>query len=237
MKVVEMLNERGMVLAGVVTDSDAPAAMLEELITPLGVPLLIIPAIELVDTQLGFIPLIAPHRFVGSIDHMQKHLINERASIAAFFVKARAAKIFNMYHLTLARFFQLNPLPKQMSIIHMAAQFGLAALEHEDTRSFTEVSTKAIGDVMASIFQASGETIPISPHGSGNGALPPIIHLPAPLQPGTPRLILCYFLVQTNAAALDDILLSQPMADTEVHCFTSVPLARPNSQLKSHRKQ
>lgn len=103
-----------------------------------------------------------------------------------------------------------------MKIIHMAAQFGLGALQHEDTRSFTEVATKAISDVMASIFRTSGPTIPIGPRDSGGAALPPIIHLPPQLARGVPRLILCYFLVQTNATILDNILLEHPMPDTEV---------------------
>ena len=117
MKVVEMLNERGMVLAGVVTDSDAPEVMLNELITPLGVPLLVIPAIELVDTQKGFIPLINPCRFISSIAASQRYMLDERAKVAAFFSAARAGKIFNMFHLTLARYFQLNPLPPQVQLL------------------------------------------------------------------------------------------------------------------------
>ena len=243
MKVVEMLNERGMVLAGVVTDSDAPEVMLNELITPLGVPLLVIPAIELVDTQKGFIPLINPCRFISSIANSQKYMINERTKVADFFHNARAGKIFNMFHLTLARYFQLNPLPPQMEIIHMAAQFGLGALQHEDTRSFTEVATKAISDVMANIFRASGPTIPIGPRDNRiatwqlPNTLPPIIHIPPQLKPGSKGLILCYFLVQTNAVTLDQILLEQPMPNTEFHCFTSVALEHTQSQLKSHKKQ
>ena len=87
---------------------------------------------------------------------------------------------------------------------------------------------------MASIFAASGPTVPIGPGpingppaGAQDGAaagsaravsvtLPPIIHLPARLARGTPRLLLCYFLVQTNAQALDRILRDHPMPGTEV---------------------
>ena len=236
MKVVEMLQDKGMVLAAVVTDSDASDKMLDELVRPLGVELLIIPAIQLVDTEKGFVPLIAPHRFIGSLMHAQGTLHEKRHEYAQFFVRAKASKIYNMYHLTLARFFQLNPLPPSMSIVHMAAQFGLCALTHEDTRSFIEVGGKAVMDVMAGIFAQTGQTIPIGPLGT-TGTLPPIIHIPAPLASGTKRLIICYFLVATNASALDDILAREPMPGVEFHCFTANPLEKTRSQLHSHQKQ
>lgn len=215
MKAVEILEARGFTLAGVVTDTDAAEKMLDEMVRPLGVELLVIPAIELVDTETGFIPLNNPVRFVGSLIKSQEYLLKNAADIADFFARARASKIFNMYHLTLARFFQLNPLPPSIEITHMAAQFGLCALTYEDTRTFLEVGGKAVMDVMSAIFAASGQTIPIGPTG-GENILPPIIHLPAPLQPRTPRLILCYFLVQTNAKALDAILAKKPIANCEV---------------------
>jgi len=236
MKAVEILQERGLVLAGVATDTDASDKMLDEMVRPLGVPLLIIPAIELVDTEKGFIPLINPPRFLGSLMKAQDYLQRNAADIRDFFVRARAGKIFNMYHLTLARFFQLNPLPPSISITHMAAQFGLCALSYEDTRTFLEVGGKAVMDVMASIFTASGQTVPIGPL-SGDGVLPPIIHLPTQLQPSTPRLILCYFLVQTHARKLDELLAKEPMPGCAFHCFTAKPLANTHSQLHSHQKQ
>lgn len=96
LKVVEILQGRGMVLAGVVTDSDAPQKMIDETITPLGVELLIIPAIELVDTERGFLPLIAPHQFVGSLMKATGHLVKEAESIVAFFKRTKAGQIFNM---------------------------------------------------------------------------------------------------------------------------------------------
>jgi hypothetical protein len=69
------------------------------------------------------------------------------------------------------------------------------------------------------------------------GTLPPIIHIPAPLDPSTPKLILCYFLVRTNAERLDDILARTPMPGVSFHCFTSKPIDEPRSQLQSHQKQ
>lgn len=236
MKVVEMLKARGYTLTGVVTDSDASEHMLDEMVRPLGVELLIIPAIQLVDTEKGFVPIVNPPQFVCSILNSQKALHDRRAEYAAFFSRTAPGRIYDMYHLTLARFFQLNPLPPSISIVHMAAQFGLCALTHDDTTTFIEVSSKAVMDLMRSIFTASGQAVPISPLG-GEGTLPPILHVPARLEPGTPRLILCYFLVQPNATRLDDLLVQWPYPGVEFHCFTSKPLEATRSALRSHAKQ
>ena len=236
MKAVEMLKARGLTLAGVVTDTDASPRMLDEMVKPLGVELLIIPAIELVDSQKGFVPLIDPARFVKSLMGAQRALYENRHEYAAFFRRARAGKIFNMYHLTLARFFQHNPLPPSITIIHMAAQFGLCELTEEDTKTFIEVGSKGVMDMMKTIFDASGPAVPISPLGR-EGTLPPILHVPATLTPNIPKLILCYFLVATNANDLDEILVKHPMPDVEFHCFTSKPLETTKSNLQSHMKQ
>ena len=163
MKAVEILNARGFKLAGVVTDTDSSQKMLEEMVKPLGVPLLMIPAIQLVDTEKGFLPLVAPHRFFSSLMKAQDYLLREGATITRYFMEANAGQIFNMYHTTLARFFQLNPLPPSIKVTHMAAQFGLCSLTFDDTRTIIEVGGKAVMDVMASIFEASGQLVPIGP--------------------------------------------------------------------------
>jgi UDP-N-acetylglucosamine:LPS N-acetylglucosamine transferase len=85
MKAVEILEARGFTLAGVVTDTDAAEKMLDEMVRPLGVELLVIPAIELVDTETGFIPLNNPVRFVGSLIKSQEYLLKNAADIADFF--------------------------------------------------------------------------------------------------------------------------------------------------------
>ena len=236
MRVVEMLQERGQILAGVVTDTDASEKMLDEMVRPLGVELLIIPAIELVDTDKGFTPLVQPHRFFGSFLNAQKALHERRAAYASFFSRARAGRIYSMWHITLARFFQLNPLPPSITCVHMAAQFGLCELSPKETVTFIEVSTKAVVDFMRDIFVHSGQIAPISPI-TMPGSLPPIIHAPAPIELGTPKLVLCYFLVSTNVERLDSILAADPMPGVEFHCFTSRPLDKPKSQLHSHMKQ
>lgn len=237
MKAVEMLQARGLTLAGVVTDTDAAPRMLDEMVKPLGVELLVIPAIELVDSQKGFVPLVEPVRFVSTMMSSQKALHENRHEYAAFFRRARAGQIFNMYHLTLARFFQHNPLPPSMKITHMAAQFGLCDLTEDDTNTLIEVGSKAVMDTMKSIFVASGQTVPISPLGK-EGTLPPILHVPTRIEPAsTPKLILCYFLVSTNAEMLDAILAQAPMEGVEFHCFTSRALEKTSSQLQSHAKQ
>ena len=207
------------------TDSDASDKMLNEMVRPLGVEILIIPAIELVDTEKGFVPLIDPVRFVSSLLNSQESLHKQRENYAAFFARARAGIIYDMYHLTLARYLQLNPLPPSMRIVHMAAQFGLCELTEQDTNTFIEVGSKAVMDIMRTIFVASGDTIPISPLARDN-VLPPIIHVPTALKPQTPRLILCYFLVRTNAERLDELLAAHPMPDVEFHCFTAKPSTR-----------
>lgn len=139
MKAVEMLQARGYTLAGVVTDSDAPARMLDEMVRPLGVELLVIPAIELVDSNKGFIPLVEPHRFVSTFMALQSSLVSERDNYAAFFSRCRAGVVYDMFHISLARFFQMNPLPPSVRVVHMAAQFGLCALTVDDTNTFMEV--------------------------------------------------------------------------------------------------
>ena len=143
-----------------------------------------------------------------------------------------------------------------------SAQFGLCELSEDDTHTFIEVGSKVrlsshprllvssspltshlspphlqgVMDMMKTIFVASGRTVPISPLGR-EGCLPPIIHVPAALEPQTPKLILCYFLVATNATDLDEILIQQPMPGVEFHCFTSKALESTKSSLQSHAKQ
>ena len=239
MRVAEMLQERGQTLAGIVTDSDASEKMLDEMVRPLcknGVELLVIPAIEMVDTADGFIPLVNPGRFIGSILEVQKSLHGNRAEYADYFARARAGRIYCMYHSTLARFFQLNPLPPSVKCVHMAAQFGLCELTHEETISFVEVGTKAVMEFLRDIFLQSGQVAAISPIGTP-GSLPPIIHSPAPVQLQLPKLVLCYFLVRTHAEILDRILADNPIPGVEFHCFTQKALDKPMSQLHSHQKQ
>jgi hypothetical protein len=204
-------------------------------VRPLGVEILVIPAIQLVDTDRGFLPIIAPHRFFSSLMGAQSFLTEQRQEIMGYFARTQPGHIYNMYHTTLARFFQLNPLNTTVRITHMAAQFGLCQLDFADMGSLMEVATKGVMDVMLGIYTASGQTVPIGPSAAA-GSLPPIIHLPAPLAPWSKPLILCYFLVRTNATALDDLLLAEPMRGIDVHCFTSTPI-EPRSQLHSHQKQ
>jgi len=231
-----MMEERGYKLTGIVTDTDAPERMLDEMVRPLGVPILIIPAIELVDTEKGFVPIVEPVRFVGSLLKANNSLYEKREEYAAFFKAAAPGKVYCMFHVTLARFFQLNPLPASVKITHMAAQFGLSALGPEDMPTVIEVGTGGVMALMREIFEASGQVVPISPLGVP-GTLPPIIHLPSALKPRTPKLILCYFLVATNAEKLDAILQQRPMPGVEFHCFTSKALSSTRSQLHSHAKQ
>lgn len=236
MAVVDLLKKRGMVLAGVCTDEDASTRMLDEMVQPLGVEVLVLPAITLVDNEKGFLPLIRPHIFVHKLLSAQKRLADDRHSIAQYFQRVNAGRIFCFWHMTLARYFEHNPLSPGIQITHVAAQFGLTSLTYPETKTPIEVLSKATMDIMADIFKASGEAYPISPLG-GSGVISPIVHVPAALAPSTPRLILCYFLVQTNAIQLDAILAKRPVPAVEFHCFTSTPLKETKSTLQSHAKQ
>ncbi len=238
MAVVDMLKKRGMILAGVVTDDDMSQRMIDEMVTPLGVEMLVLPAITLIDTERGFMPLVRPHVFTQKLMSAQAKVAADRHRIAAFFQRVDAGRIFCFWHITLARFFEHNPLSPGITVTHIAAQFGLCALTYPETKTPIEVLSKATMDLMADIFKASGPTIAISPLAGDTGAgLPPIVHVPAPIAPKTPRLILCYFLVQTNATQLDALLARSPMPGVEFHCFTQTPLERPRSTLQSHAKQ
>ena len=158
MAVVDMLKKRGMVLAGVVTDEDVSQRMIDEMVTPLGVELLVLPAITLVDSERGFLPLIRPHVFAHKLLSAQKRLADERHSIAAYFQRVGAGRIYCFWHITLARFLEHNPLSPGIRITHVAAQFGLCALTYPETKTPIEVLSKATMDIMASIFAHSGET-------------------------------------------------------------------------------
>lgn len=52
---VKLLRRAGLTLTGVVTDSDAPQTLLDELVVPLGVPILVLPAVTIV-TKNGVVP-------------------------------------------------------------------------------------------------------------------------------------------------------------------------------------
>jgi len=54
------------------------------------------------------------------------------------------------------------------------------------------------------------------------------------------RLILCYFLVQSDAQKLERLLHKHPVPGVEFHCFTAQPLPKPKGRelsLYSHQKQ
>ena len=53
---------------------------------------------------------------------MQRRLRTEALEIASYLMRCNATKIYSFWHITLARFLQLNPLPPSMSVVHIAAQ-------------------------------------------------------------------------------------------------------------------
>jgi hypothetical protein len=248
--VVKLQQRAGLTLAGIVTDEDASPAILEEIIAPLNVPILILPSIKLVDGVKGMVPLPA---VMVNIIQVQGQLQALHGKITAFLADARPGLLLSFWHITFAFFLQnfARP-PPEMKVVHTAAQFALVQeLDLAELRVPLEVVTMATASVMTGIFCSTGQTAPISPSPSPR-ALPPILEVPPALQPGSPRLVLCYFLVQSDALQLERLLAKEhlpgpPSGDdtysfgrVEFHCFTSEPLPAPKGRplaLHSHRKQ
>jgi len=115
-----------------------------------------------------------------------------------------------------------------------------------DVKLPIEVVTMATAEVMASIFEAVGDTVAISPT-SVDRALPPILEVPPAIKPGHTPLILCYFLVQRDAFQLEKLLAKEYLGEDEYtfgkcefHCFTAQELPLPKGRplaLHSHPKQ
>lgn len=247
--VIQLQQKRGLTLAGVVTDTDASPKMLEEMIKPLGVEVLILPAIKLVDTVKGMVPI--PLVLVAIVQVQQK--LKERAAdIAGFLERTRPGLLLSFWHITFCFFLQnfARP-PPEMKVVHVAAQFALCKeLAISDLNNPLEVVTMATADVMASIFRSTGVEVPISPTESPT-SLSPILEVPPAVSPNAKKLILCYFLVRSDALQLEKILASQmsdptkltdsySFGDVEFHCFTANPLDTPTNRplaLHSHQKQ
>ena len=247
---VRLLQAKGMTLGGVVTDTDMPQRLLDEVVMPLGVPLLVLPAITLV-TKSGVLP---PHRLLLKACAVDRGLAKEDGRIREFLAKSRAALFINMWQISLGKFLALRPLPPSVRVLHIAAQCGQArgsTLAHStgDLPPFREpvsmlAATAAKGTVeaMCSLFAESGALIPIHAAGgvAGSASLAPIIDIPEALQPGCKPLLLCYFLTQAPARALERLLHRHPMEGWEVHVFTPETLKTPRGRtlsLESHPKE
>jgi len=234
--VVRMLKAKGMVLGGVITDEDASKRMLEEMIMPLGVEVLILPTIKIVDNEKGMVPVpLVFKRILG----IQAQLMPMTDQVGAFLSKARAALILNFWHITFARMIAVKRLPASIRVVHISVQFSHRSLDVNRLQPPIEIVTKSTIDVMASIFGASGDCVAISPLEAPN-SIAPILEVPAAVGGSEPRLLLCYFLVQKEAARLEEILHRRPLPGVEVHCFTATALPEPKGRplaLHSHAKQ
>lgn len=246
-------NVYGMRLTGVITDSDASEKLLNELIHPLGVPVLILPAITIV-TSKGVLP---PHRVVGKAIACIRGLKKASEEIRAFLAASKAALILNMWQISLGKYLQLNALPASVRVVHVAAQFAHLGVKAKHVKGgMMAGAAKGTIDVMASIFGASGPCVAISSAADAVNArgsvasaaarsLAPIIDVPPKLatSPPPPKLLLCYFLTLAPARRLERLLHAHPIPGLETHVFTSEVLTPPRGRaggglsVHSHAKE
>ena len=226
---IRLLQERGLTLGGVVTDTDMPQRLIDEVVAPLGVPLLVLPAITLV-TKSGVLP---PHRLLLKACAVDRGLAKDDERIRAFLAASRAALLINMWQISLGKFLALRSLPPSVRVLHIAAQCGQARgceLAHgtadlpplrQPVSMLAATAAKGTVEAMCSLFGVSGRLVPI--HAAGgtetSTSLAPIIDIPEALQPGCKPLLLCYFLTQAPARALERMLRRSPMDGWEVHVF------------------
>jgi len=236
LKTVELLKERGMELAGIIADTDASQRMMDEMVAPLGVEVFTVPAITLVDGQKGMVPI--PMVVVNTL-RVQREMARREAEILSFFSRSRASLILTFWNVPIAYFLSKFELPRSLRVVHIAPQFAHGSLNVRELRTPIEVITKATVDVMADIFRRTGPCFPISSQ-SLPDSIPPILEVPAPVASMSPRLILCYFLVQHDARRLEQLIHKHPIPGVEFHCFTSVALTPPKDRplsINSHPKQ
>ena len=238
-----LLSEQfGMKLCGVITDSDASQRMIDELIRPLDVPLLVLPAITIV-TKEGVLP---PHAILGKAVAVDRKLRKQTTEVRDFLAASRAGVVVSMWQISLGKFLTQNPLPPEVRVFHIAAQFALADLRAREASSLAAAAAKGTVDVMASVFAPSGRCVAISASaasgadGGGSSTLAPIIEMPEQVSADCQPLLLCYFLTQRPARLLERMLHKHPIDGLEVHVFTSEALTPPKGRalsLHSHPKQ
>jgi len=236
LSVVKMMQKQGMTLVGVVADTDANERMMRDMVAPLGVEVLTIPAIKLVDAEKG---MVLPPFVLRNTLRAKTQLLEQKETITSFLQRSGAGMMVSFWHITFAFFLMLHPLPPTVKVLHIAAQFAHTSLDVIQLPSPIEVVTKATMEVMAGIFARSGQCITISSREMPD-ALPPILEMPKLVETMTPRLILCYFLVQADAIALEKLLAKHGSGGAVFHCFTSKQLPEVKGRplaLNSHPKQ
>jgi len=225
-----LLQARGMTLGGVVTDTDAVQRLVDDNIKPLGAPVLVLPAITIVNKD-GVLP---PHKILAKGRAVDRGLTTDSIRIREFLILSRAGVIVNCWQISLGKFLLLNKLPPSVRVIHIAAQCGQArgsscALLRRDVRGLMAAAAKGTVEVMCDIFARTGTLVPIHANGDpASGSLAPIMDIPEALpSPRLPPLLLCYFLTMGRAKALESLLHRHPIDGLEVHCFTPEELPPP----------
>jgi hypothetical protein len=244
---------------GIITDTDAPQQLLDELIKPLGVPILVLPAITIV-TKDG---VVAPHRILGKAVALDRGLKREASAIQSFLQASHAGLIVNCWQISLGRYFtKFEQLPPNVRLVHVAAQFAQLDVPLSQVNSTMGCVARGTIEVMAQVFShsggrcvaitatgASGSSIAIRGRArtsvGASATLPPILELPTAIGESPPAspLLLCYFLTQAPARRLDQLLhkhASTLAPGLEIHCFTPEPLKPPRGRslaIHSHRKQ
>ena len=238
---VKLLKARGLTLCGVITGTDMASKLIEENITPLGAPLLVLPAITIVNKD-GVLP---PHRVLAKARAAERGLKVQSARILEFLAAAKPGILINMWQIRLGKFLQQNPLPPSVLCLTIAAQCGQAAgapteLRISEITSVMAAAAKGTCEVMCRVFAGSGPLVAITASGK-DGCLAPIIEIPDAISNPPPSpLLLCYFLTQAPARKLEKLLHQNPIPNLEVHVFTPEALTAPKGRelsLHSHPKQ
>ena len=92
--VMQLLKGKGYELAGILCDVDASQKMIDETLKPLGVPILVLPAVKLVDPKKGTVPTIVTLASLVTGLHKLKKMYRE---IDQFFCDARAEIILSFW--------------------------------------------------------------------------------------------------------------------------------------------
>ena len=234
LEIMHKLKKQNFNISGIIMDSDASPKMIEEKILPLNLPTLTLPAIKLVHSEKGVLPI--PLVLLSVVHFISKSKETLR-DVSRFFAETEPSHIFNFWHITLAHCLQDVQLPTGAEVINVAPQFNIQS--QPLAGGPIELIGKGTIDVMAGIFRNSGPTFSISPL-AGSNSIPPILELPDPIKSFAPRLILCYFLVQRDAAKLEKLLARYSITGVEFHCFTVKALEKPKDRplaLNSYPKQ
>ena len=187
----------------------------------LGAPVLKLPAIQLVDGQKGMVPI---PMVLASAIKARSAMQRVEGDVTGFLDSSGASLVVTFWHITFAYFLQNYAVPETCKIVHIAAQFAHGTLDVRDLHDPLEIVGKCTIDSMAAIFANTGVCVKISPVATPN-SIPPILEVPAQVQSMSKRLILCYFLVLSDAVNLERLLHKHPVRAAAA-TGAGVPLCR-----------